>query len=118
MVATALLLLPLCACEQDQPKPVTPPINPGSKELPLKVWVVLGATANETIGRRQNGGGRLTAAEMSQYITELQANANFFESGTMFPWDGQFNVVNFTGLIIFPLSTGIGVVISRNLRRK
>lgn len=92
------LVAPLAGCRQSSgPRAV----NPGSKRVDLKVWVVLGGTHTETIGRRENAGCRLTAAEMTRFITELQRNANFFSSGCTFTWDGQFddaNTIYFTGL--------------------
>lgn len=102
-LASLLLLAFVYACRQDEPKPQTPPISPGSREVPLKVWVVLGVGGGgEPIGGRQNAGCRLTSIEMTQYITELQTNADFFTTGTTFPWDSQLNVVYWSDLFIVP----------------
>lgn len=97
----SLCLVPAClllaGCNQQQPKPVLP----GTRQVPLKVWVILGTLPSETIGNRGNAGCRLTTQEISTHISDLQSHANFFGNGTTFPWDGQLNIVNFTNLIIF-----------------
>ncbi len=98
-ISVALLCLSLHGCRQESPR--TSPVEPGTRQDSLKVWVIMGSLPNEVIGRRQNAGCRLTSQELMNHIGDLQADASFFGNGTTFPWDGQFNIVNFSNLIIF-----------------
>ena len=110
LILLAILCAVIGAC--DKAKPVTPPVQAGTRVIQIKTWVILGSSPQEVIGRRENAGCRLTQAEMTAYIQHtgpppnnhpggLRAHANFFGNGTTFAWSGQFHVINFTNLIIF-----------------
>lgn len=102
-ISIALLVLCSHGCRQEMPPPS--PVAPGTRQVPLKVWVVLGAHTSEAIGRNQNAGCRLTSGEIGDYVLELQNHAAFFCNGASFPWDGSLSIVNFSGLLPSPLAS-------------
>lgn len=74
----------------------TSTINPGTGNVDIKVWVVLGQ--DDFFGDRGNDGCRLNAQEIRDRIQSLQNNAIVFGPNATFNWDDQFNIVIDTDL--------------------
>lgn len=62
------------------------PVMPGTDQIPLKVWVVLGP--QESIGGSGNKGSRLSESEIQAFVDQLNSNADaLFGPNVTFVWD-------------------------------
>lgn len=59
-------------------------INPGTGIVDVQVWCVLGF--GDSRGNRMNRGCRLTTAEMTDLVRQLQNSASVFGTNTQFRW--------------------------------
>jgi hypothetical protein len=103
LLVVAVVLVSAVGCA-DRRKP----IMPGTAQIPLKVWVVLGYTntgGQEAIGGNSNRGCRLTQAQMTAVAQGLQSNATIFGPNPQFQWDGSFTIARDPSLLPFTART-------------